>query len=287
MIDAKTQVCAVIGDPVAHSLSPAIHNAAFQERGLDFVYVGYRVDPKDVDKAIAGVRGFGMRGLSVTIPHKVAVMELLDEIDPVARGIGALNTVVREEDGRLLGYNTDASGALAALRAAGTPLEGSRVVLVGSGGAARAIAFALVSEAKIAGLTITDIDKKLLEGLAADLSALGKAPIDTALSEDATYARLVPDAQVLINASPLGMSPKTDATPVDAAHLHAGLTVFDVVYNPLRTRLLQEAHSAGCRTVPGAEMFIQQAVAQFELWTGVDAPVEVMRRVVLDALSEK
>lgn len=287
MIDAKTRVCAVIGNPVRHSLSPAIHNAAFQETGQNFVYVAYEVEPENVGQAIAGVRGFGMKGLSVTIPHKVAVMEFLDELDPVAAGIGAVNTVVRDDDGRLLGYNTDASGSLAALRSAGAPLEGSRVVLVGSGGAARAIAFALVDQAPIASLTITDVDPKQRESLASDLKALGKVPVETAPAEESTYAREVPAAQVLINASPLGMSPKTERTPVDAEYLHAGLTVFDAVYNPLRTRLLCEAEAAGCRIVPGAEMFIQQAVAQFEHWTGVDAPVEVMRRVVLDALKEQ
>ncbi|HEX9284603.1 MAG TPA: shikimate dehydrogenase, partial [Nitrospirales bacterium] len=151
-IDAKTRLCALIGNPVEHSLSPAIHNAAFQHLGLNFVYVAFKVE--DVDGALRGLRALtGIRGVSVTIPHKVAVLSYLDEVTPTVRNIGAVNTIV-SDGGRLTGYNTDASGALAALRAGGAPVDGGRVLLLGSGGAARAIAFALCMDAKVSALTI-------------------------------------------------------------------------------------------------------------------------------------
>src|SRR5437879_3060399 len=151
-IDAKTRLCALIGNPVEHSLSPAIHNAAFQHLGLNYIYLAFKVE--DVEGALRGLRALsGIRGMSVTIPHKIAVLPYLDEIEPTARNIGAVNTIVSER-GRLKGYNTDATGALASLRAAGAPVDGGRVLMLGSGGAARAIAFALCVEAKVKALTI-------------------------------------------------------------------------------------------------------------------------------------
>ncbi len=276
-IDAKTRLCALIGNPVEHSLSPAIHNAAFQHLGMNFVYVAMKVE--DVDGAMRGVRALtGIRGVSVTIPHKVAVLHHLDDIDPTARNIGAVNTIV-SDGGRLTGYNTDATGALAALRAAGAPVDGARVLLLGSGGAARAIAFALCMDAKVSSLTILAILDQERAALAKDLKKTGAAVQDGQLTAD-TLARAIPEAQTLIHCTPVGMSPKAGESCVPAPLLSSHLTVMDIVYNPLETRLLKEARAAGCRTVPGLEMFLHQAIGQFELWTGQKAPVSVMRSVL-------
>lgn len=277
-INSHTQFCGVIGNPVEHSLSPAIHNAAFQKLGLNFVYLAFRVEA--IGDAIKGLRALGnFRGASVTIPHKVAAVPFLDSVEPTARHIGAINTIVAVS-GTLTGYNTDATGALRALREGGVALEGQRVVMLGSGGAARAIAFALGTEAGIDHLTILGIDSQERTALSRDLqSKTGIAVQDLPLDEG-RLRKVLPDTHVLIHCTPMGMSPKVHETAVPATLLHVGLTVMDIVYNPRDTRLLKDAKAAGCRTIPGFEMFLHQAVAQFELWTDQIAPVDVMRAVL-------
>lgn len=277
-INAQTQFCGVIGNPVEHSLSPAIHNAAFQKLGLNFVYLAFRVEA--IGEAIKGLRALGnFRGASVTIPHKVAAVPFLDSVEPTARYIGAINTIVAE-GGTLTGYNTDAIGALRALRESGAALKGNQVVMLGSGGAARAIAFALGTEAGVGRLTILGIDDQERAALARDLqSKTGMAVQESRLDEGA-LRKILPDTHVLIHCTPMGMPPKVDETAVSPALLHAGLTVMDIVYNPRDTQLLKDAKARGCRTIPGLEMFLHQAAAQFELWTNQAAPADVMRAVL-------
>lgn len=277
-IGAHTQFCGVIGNPVEHSLSPAIHNAAFQALGVNCVYLAWKVER--IGEAIQGLRALGnFRGASVTIPHKVTAVPFLDDLEPTARHIGAINTIVAE-NGRLIGYNTDATGALRALREGGVTLEGRRIILIGSGGAARAIAFALATESGADKLTLLGVDDKERMALADDLRSKTNVAVEDAILDDSTLGRTVPDAQVLIHCTPVGMSPKTDATCVPASLFHPDLAVMDIVYNPRVTRLLMEAKRAGCKTIPGLEMFLNQAVTQFELWTNRPAPVDVMRTVL-------
>jgi shikimate dehydrogenase len=277
-IDAKTRLCALIGNPVEHSLSPAIHNAAFQHLGLNFVYVAFKVE--DVDGALRGIRALtGFRGVSVTIPHKVAVLPHLDEVAPTARNIGAVNTIVADR-GRLTGHNTDASGALAALRAGNAPVDGARVLVLGSGGAARAIAFALCMDAKVSAVTILAVVDPERDRLVRDLHEKTGASVSGFPLNPETLARHIPEAQTMIHCTPVGMSPNVEETCVPASLLAPHLTVMDIVYNPLKTRLLADARRAGCRTVRGLEMFLHQAAGQFELWTQQPAPVDVMRSVL-------
>jgi shikimate dehydrogenase len=277
-INAHTQLCGVLGNPVEHSLSPAIHNAAFQTLGLNYVYLAFRVE--DLDSAIRGIRAIGnVRGFSVTIPHKVAVIPFLDEVESTAKHIGSVNTIVVEK-GKLLGYNTDASGALRALTDAGVTLKGQRVAILGSGGAARAIAFALAGKTGIDRLTILGIEGTERRHLADDLRAKTAVSIEDAHLDDATLEEVIKECRVLLHCTPLGMSPNVDRTCVPAAFLHSALTVMDIVYNPLETRLLREAKTAGCRTIRGLDMFLNQAVAQFELWTQQRAPADAMRTVL-------
>ena len=274
----NTQIFGIMGHPVEHSLSPAIHNTAFQHLGLNFVYVAFRVE--DLEGAVRGIRALtGIRGVSVTIPHKVAVLPYLDTIEPTALNIGAVNTIVSDQ-GTLTGYNTDASGALAALRASGGPVDGARVLMVGSGGAARAIAFALCLEAKIAALTILAVIDQERETLVRDLREKTGAAVSGSQLTPETLSRHIPDARILIHCTPVGMSPNIGETCVHGHLLKPHLTVMDIVYNPLETRLLTEARQAGCRIVRGIEMFLHQAVGQFELWTQQPAPVGVMRSVL-------
>jgi shikimate dehydrogenase len=280
-INAKTQLCGLLGNPVEHSLSPAIHNAAFEKLGLNFVYLAFRVE--DIAGAIRGIRALGnVRGFSVTIPHKVAVIPHLDEVETTARHIGSVNTIVVEK-GKLTGYNTDATGSLRALRDGGVRLEGQRVLMLGSGGAARAIAFALAADPAgtgIAGLTILGIDEPERQGLVRDLRARTKLPVQDGPISEESLRRGIRDSAILVHCTPQGMHPKVEETCVPAALLNPHLTVMDIVYNPPETRLLREAKAAGCRTIRGLEMFLHQAVAQFELWTQLAAPANVMRAVL-------
>lgn len=277
-INAQTQFCGVIGNPVEHSLSPAIHNAAFQKLGLNFVYLAFRVEA--LGDAIKGLRALGnFRGASVTIPHKVAAVPFLDSVESMARHIGAINTIVAA-GGTLTGHNTDAIGALRALRESGVALKGTQVVMLGSGGAARAIAFALGTEAGVGRLTLLGIDSQERAALARDLQSKTGMAVQESHLEEGTLRQILPDTHVLIHCTPMGMSPKVNESAVSPALLHAGLTVMDIVYNPRDTQLLKDAKARGCRTIPGLEMFLHQAAAQFELWTNQAAPADVMRAVL-------
>lgn len=277
-ITAQTQLCGLLGNPVDHSLSPAIHNAAFEKLGLNFAYLAFPVE--DLENAIQGIRALGhIRGFSVTIPHKVSIMSLLDSVETTAKHIGSVNTIIKDR-GILVGSNTDASGALQALRQGGVDLVNQRVVMLGSGGAARAVAFGLCVEGNIGNLTLLGIDDQERQILAEDLrTKTGVSISDNSLNES-TLGPALADAQLLIHCTPIGMHPKIEASCVPKKFLHPGLTVMDIVYNPLNTQLLQDAKAAGCPTIQGIEMFLHQAVGQFELWTGQPAPIDTMRNIL-------
>ncbi|MFO8013770.1 MAG: shikimate dehydrogenase [Phycisphaerae bacterium] len=272
-IGPATEVYGVVADPVGHSLSPRIHNAAFAEIGYDAVYLPLWVEG-DAAGFVRAMKEFEVGGYSVTIPHKQAVMAAADEIEPVARRIGAVNTLQRRADGSLFATNTDWTAGLAAIEAVVGEgwLEGRRALGLGAGGVGRAMAFGLVERG--ARVTLADVDADRAEALAGELGA-ETCPADAVAD--------VP-CDLLLNCTPVGMHPKTDASPVPREALHEGLVVYDAVYNPAETRLLREAREAGCRTVAGLDHFVRQAVEQFELWTGRPAPVETMRQVVVDAL---
>ena len=278
-----TAVYGVIGCPVAHSMSPAIHNAAFAAAGLDAVYVPLLVQPGEVNfrrfmDALAARPWMDWRGLSITIPHKESALAYVgpDRCDELVRKIGAVNTITFGPQGRLRGDNTDYSAALDALcRAMGIrreALAGRRVAVLGAGGVGRAIVAGLRQYQ--ADVTIHNRTASRAEALAADFSsrAAGLDELSAA------------SAEILINCTSVGMHPDVEASPVSAIP-PAVKVVFDTVYNPARTRLLAQADAAGCLTVSGVEMFVNQAVAQFELWTGRPAPADVMRRVVLEQLT--
>ena len=282
-ITGKTRVCGLIGDPVEHSISPAMHNAAFQALGLDYIYLPFRVASEDLKKAIDGMRALNLCGLNVTIPHKVAVMQYLDELDPLAEKIGAVNTIVNN-DGKLKGYNTDAAGFIKALAASGMKPAGKHVALLGAGGAARAIAFALADN----GAEITILNRKQELNWAVELAArVGKAYKKKfqalELNIKALKATLA-DTDILVNATSVGMFPKIDDTLVPAGLIKPGLAVYDIIYNPIETKLLKEAGQAGAKTIGGLDMLVGQGTIAFELWTGKKAPVEIMKKAATKAL---
>lgn len=281
-IGPNTALCALIGNPVGHSMSPAIHNRAFAELGLDYVYVAFRVE--DVAGAVAGMRALtSFRGMSVTIPHKVSIIKHLDEVAAVDRGIGSVNTVVND-GGRLTGFGSDGPGALRALSEAGVRVAGRNVTILGSGGAARAVAFSLAATAKPAALFLLGVVEPELKALTRDIVRKTGARATGALLDAKTLAARLADSQVLIHCTPIGMHPNTTSSVVPKALLHRDLAVMDIVYNPLKTQLLADAEARGLQTISGVEMFVNQAVIQFELWTGKTAPREVMRAVVLEHL---
>lgn len=281
-VNVHTQVCAVIGNPVAHSLSPAIHNAAFEFLGLDFVYVACRVE--DVKGALAGVRALeNFRGLSVTIPHKVEAMKYVDEVAEVDRSIGAINTVIHDHD-RLIGLGTDGPAAVKALATAGIDLDDRSILVLGSGGAARAISFTLARTGKLRELSILDINETMLHQLSDDLGSVAGAVIKAEPLTEASLAAAMSRIDTIIHCTPIGMHPNMNASLIPPELLRPEQVVFDVVYTPLETRLLADAKTRGCTVIPGVEMFINQAALQFEHFTGVAAPVDVMRRVVMEQL---
>ena len=282
-ISSRTQVCAVIGNPLTHSLSPAIHNAAFEFLDLDFIYLACPVE--NVKDALGGMRAIeNFRGLSVTIPHKTEVMKYVDEIAAVDRNIGSINTVIHEQD-KLIGLGTDGSGALKAFVDSGVEIDGKNILMLGAGGAARAIAFTLAQKTKLRELSILDVNEALLQGLKTDLKTGTDARIKSGSLNEGTVAAAMKSADIIIHCTPVGMHPNVDASLIAPESFRPEQVVFDIVYNPLETKLLSDAKSRGVKIIPGVEMFINQAVLQFEQFTGVDAPVDVMRRVVMERLA--
>jgi shikimate dehydrogenase len=281
-IDARSELCAVIGWPIEHSLSPAIHNAAFEAAGLNFAYVAFAVRPGQLPGALGGVRSLGLRGLSVTIPHKVDIIPLLDEVEDLAARIGSVNTVVNDDE-TLRGYSTDGPGALAALDAGGVDPRGREVLLLGSGGAARAVGFTLAWKAPPSRIRVLGIVPGEVDQLSRDLRE--HSSIDIEHGPMTRLAESMQEADIVIHASPVGMSPNTSEALIEEEMIRPGQCVFDIVYNPLETELLRRARRAGATAIPGLGMFVHQAALQFQLWTGGEPPVEIMEQVVRDALA--
>jgi shikimate dehydrogenase len=281
-IGTGTQMCAVIGNPIAHSLSPAIHNAAYEKMGLDFVYLAFRVE--DLQCALAGMRALeNFRGMSVTIPHKIEAMQYMDQIAEPDRAIGSINTVINKK-GKLFGLGTDGPGALKALTDADVDINGQNVLMLGSGGAARAIAFTLAQKTRLNQLTILDIDETMLKGLTHDLKAGTDARITADLLDHHALVAAMETADIIVHCTPVGMHPNEDVSLIPSKLFRTGQVVFDIVYTPLETKLLFDAGSHGLKVISGVDMFINQAVLQFEHFTGIDAPVQIMRRVVMEHL---
>jgi len=276
----------LIGDPVGHSLSPLIHNAGFRALGINFVYLAFQVKDRDFENAIKGMKAFNFQGASITIPHKVRAVEHMDSLDPVARKIGSINTIVNQ-NGKLKGFNSDGMGALKALHDHRVDLNGKSILVLGAGGVARAISFSLTMSSQLKELYIGGIIKEEINSLVNDLRGVTEAPIQGEVIGGSAFWGKIPKFDILINCTPTGMYPDTDKSPVPDGFLGKEPLVFDVVYNPPKTRLIKEAERIGCDTISGMEMFINQAVVQFEYWTGEKAPEEVMRKVVLDYLAER
>ncbi|MEL6442796.1 MAG: shikimate dehydrogenase [Bacteroidota bacterium] len=278
---AQTRLALLLGDPVAHSRSPAIHNAAFEELGIDAVYLAAHVRPDDLGDAVVGLRALGVLGANVTIPHKQSIIPHLDALTPVAEAIGAVNTVVPQPDGTLLGTNTDAAGFFEPLRPYAERLDGAETVVFGAGGAARAVVYALLTEVRVARLTLVARSPANAEALADDVAHLDPlGAVAVRADDDASEA--VQSATLLVNATPLGMHGAHEAeTPWSAAaDFHAAQIAYDLVYAPAETRFLREAAAHGATPLGGMAMLVGQAAEAFRLWTGQTIPHAAVLRAL-------
>ncbi|MCG7847983.1 MAG: shikimate dehydrogenase [ANME-2 cluster archaeon] len=270
---------AVFGDPVGHSLSPVMHNAAFAALGMDCEYHKFRVTKDDLKEAIHGAKAMGFGGLNLTIPLKEKALRLV-EPDPLAEAVGAVNTI-EFRGNSIIGHNTDGVGAVNSLKLSGIVISHSNVLLMGAGGAARAVAYQLAS--KGARVTIANRTPKRAVELAANVSSVGRVE-GTGLED---LASLVEQSHIIINTTSVGMHPDIDQTLVTEDMMHAGQVVFDLVYNPLQTKLLKEAKKAGAITVDGIKMLVLQGVESFRIWTNAEPPVDIMERAVRDVLGKQ
>ncbi|MEM3550757.1 MAG: shikimate dehydrogenase [Candidatus Bathyarchaeia archaeon] len=280
-ISGKTKLCGLIGDPVEHSLSPQMHNAAFKHLKLNFVYLAFRVEKDALEDAVRGIRGLQIHGLNVTMPYKTVIIKYLDEIDNTAMAVESVNTVLNI-DGKLKGFNTDGMGALKALENNGVELNGKKVLLLGAGGAAKSIAFQMIQEAEE--IKILNRNGEKAKELAYFLqNKFGRKSLGAALLPG-LLKEWLKEADILINATSVGMHPNIDQTLVKREWLRPELTVMDIVYNPIETRLLREAKAAGAKVIYGTEMLVYQGAASFEIWFGRPAPVDIMKKAVLRSL---
>lgn len=289
MPSGDATIVGLIGYPVAHSLSPVMHNSAFRALDMDWLYAPFPVADESLSRAVEGVRALGMRGANVTIPHKEAVIPLLDECTDAARAAGAVNTIVHER-GRLIGDNTDGIGFVRSLQVeAGFDPEGARVVLFGAGGAAKAIAVAL-AHAGAEHIAIVNRTVARAETLAADVARQGTVAAAAFGFDEASVQNVVGDAHLLVQTTPAGMAgggPHFEGmlpAPLQPDWLHEELVVADIVYTPLETPLVKAGVARGCTIVPGWGMLLHQGAGSFVRWTGRSAPVDVMREALLRSL---
>jgi len=287
MIDTHTQTVGVIGWPVEHSLSPAMHNAALRSMGLNWVYLAFPVAPDAVAEAVGAVRGLGLVGLNVTIPHKQAVTEYLDDLDDAARALGAVNTIARRGD-RLIGHNTDGPGFLRSLQEEGHSAAGRAVTIIGAGGAARSVAWALAGAGASTLFVLNRTPEKAeavaeLAGERAGPAEVSIGPLTGRVAEEA-----VTGADLVVDCTSVGMYPRVEEGPVVPGEwLHEGQVVVDLTYNPRETTLLRAARARGAAVVDGTGMLVHQGAISLRHWSGREAPVEVMRQALLEALAAR
>ena len=293
MIDGHTQLVGLMAWPIGHTLSPTMHNAAFDALGLNWRYVPLPVHPAQVEAAVRGLVALGFQGCNVTVPHKQAVIaalraDALGSVAPDAAAFGAVNTIIvaRNEDGTatIKGDNTDYQGFVGSLRSEGFEPEGKKVVVVGAGGGARAVVFGLL-RASAEQVLVSDLVSEQVQALVVSIgdARLGGLPATTEALVESVRA-----ADLLVNATPVGMTPKVDASIwPDNVPIPSHLTVFDLVYTPLETRLLKQVKQAGGHAIAGLDMLVRQGAVSFEMWTGVEPPIDVMRAACEEGLRNR
>jgi len=282
----STKLIILLGNPLGHSVSPPMHNRVFDVLGMDYCYMPVEVTAENLEKVFAGLLRMNVAGFNVTIPHKIRIMEFLDQLDPLAETIGAVNTICLK-DGKTIGYNTDGEGFIRSLtEETGLPVAGRRFFLLGCGGAARAIAMTLAFKGAQK-IFICNRTPAKAETLVNEINNKIRHCAEVVEQTVRSQAEKLQDCQVLINTTSLGMHPKENVLPIDGSLLLPHLIVADIVYNPLHTQLLRTAEAAGCTIVPGLGMLIYQGAAAFSLWTGVEPIVSEMSETVYSLMKTR
>lgn len=280
-ISPHTKVLCVIGYPIEHSMSPLMHNAAIRDLNLNYIYLAFNILPSNLKLAVDGIKTFDIKGINITIPFKQRIMEYLDEVDPLAQEIGAVNTI-KNDRGYLSSRNTDAEGAKKALLDAGYKVSGKNILLLGAGGAARALAFIMAKDSNK--IVIVNRTEKRAEKLANEIKRKFGIKIEGKNISNRVLKEESENADILINTTPLGMYPNVEKSPISAEFLHEDLLVFDVVYNPLKTKLMKDAKNKGCNTLGGLDMLVNQGALAFEWWTNRKPNIELMKNKIIEVL---
>ena len=283
-IPPHKEVLCVIGYPIEHSMSPIMHNAAILDLNLNYIYLAFNIFPENLNLAVNGIKAFNFKGINVTLPFKQKIMHYLDEIDPVAQEIGAINTI-KNDGGYLYSRNTDAEGAMKALLDAGHKVSGKNILLLGAGGAARTLAFIMAKDSNK--IVIANRTEKRAEKLANEIKSKFGIIVEGKNNSNHVLKEESKKADILINTTPLGMYPNVDKSPIPAEFLHEDLFVFDIVYNPLKTKLIKDATEKGCSTLGGLDMLVNQGALAFEWWTNKKPNIQLMKNKIVEALSTK
>ncbi|MFX1378068.1 MAG: shikimate dehydrogenase [Promethearchaeota archaeon] len=283
-VTAHTKILCIIGYPIGHSVSPIMHNAAIKDLKLNFIYLAFKIIPENLEVAVKAFRALNFKGINVTIPFKQEIMKYLDEIDKVAQKIGAINTI-KNDNGCLIGRNTDAEGAKKAIMNAGYDISGKNVLLLGAGGAARALSYSIANDASK--IVLASRTEKKAEKLINDLKQSFGIKAEPKIFSKNILKEESKKADMLINTTPIGMFPNIDKSPIPGEFLHEDLFVFDVVYNPLETKLIKDATKKGCKTLGGLDMLVNQGAYAFEWWTNKKPNVNLMKNKIIEFLSKK
>lgn len=283
-INGSTKLTGIIGYPITHSVSPQMHNAAYAKLGLNYCYIPISVKPEDLERSLEGIRILGICGVNVTIPHKEAVIPHLDEVTKIARRIGAVNVILNQE-GRLIGYNTDGPGFIDSLKEdAGFDVAGKRAVILGGGGGAKSVAMMLAQDG-IKNLVISDLIYEKAENLCEYINSHFDIAPYACPPKSNELRKLIESCDLLVNATPVGMHPKVNECPIDDDYkISRSAVVYDLVYNPLETKLLKLAKANGAKAVSGIGMLVRQGSLAFSLFTEEEAPIQLMREAALKAL---
>ncbi len=283
-ISGHTRVLCVIGYPIEHSMSPIMHNAVIRELKLNYIYLAFKVSPNNLNLAVKGFRAFNIKGINVTLPFKQKIMNYLDDIDPIAQKIGAVNAI-KNDNGNLSGRNTDAEAAKNALINAGYTTSGKNLLILGAGGAARALTYILAED--INKIIIANRTEKRAIKLAKELKKNFSIKVEGKRNSISVLKEESKKADILINTTPLGMYPSVEKSPIPAEFLHKDLIVYDIVYNPLETKLMKDATKIGCNTIGGLDMLVNQGALAFEWWTNKKPNIDLMKNKIIEFLGMK
>lgn len=284
-ISGKTQLLGILGDPIEHVMSPVMQNRLLEHAKLDYVYIPLHVSRDNLELTVSTLRKINMVGFNITIPHKVSIVPLVDELDPTAKKIGAINTV-KNVGGRLIGKNTDGEGAIKSLLDNKIRLRDQNITILGAGGAARAIIYNLLKYSH--NITILNRSSKSLNELIIDITQKSQISLrGELLTQHESCEAILKQTDLLINTTPVGMFPNIQHSPIPSSWLYAHTTVFDIIYSPLQTKLLLDAQTAGCTTLGGLEMLLNQGALAFQWWTGEEANMNLMRDSVIELLDPK